>query len=100
MAGEGRIGGAPYPHQRIQRAIPAPFQRPSISAGGDGKKRNWQQTMVADLVAGDIVADFGKIESVRLDFRVDPYEWRVTIINPDGVERTYNIHDSVLAFTA
>ncbi len=91
------VTGQPYSTPRVQRSIPAPFERPSIDAGGT-KKRVWQQTKVADLVHDDVVAEFGRISAIQQYVIQDPREYRVKITNVLGAHRDYGIYDSVFAF--
>jgi hypothetical protein len=93
------VTGAPYRHPKIQKKMPAPYSRPSISIGAAEVKRGWKQTHVTDLAEGDVVAAFGRIASVREWINRDPYEWNVVLTNVVGVTATYSGHDSVLAFS-
>lgn len=92
------VTGKPYAHPKVQKTLPAPFQRPSINAGGTPVKRSWQQTKVADLTEGDIVADFGLVEQVQLFVSRDPHEYYVDVTNVLAVTKRFGIHETVLAF--
>ncbi len=92
------VTGAPYKHPKVQKTLPAPYQRPSIDAGGTPVKRSWKQTKVADLIEGDVVAEAGKIKLVELMVTHDPHEYWVDVTNVVGVTKRYGIHETVLAF--
>ncbi len=93
------VSGSPYKHPRVNRTIPAPFQRPSINAGGGQVKRKWQPVRVSDLHEGDTVADFGTI-AAQCTIKVrDPLEYFVEFTNVHGDVRRYKIHDEVFAFS-
>lgn len=92
------VTGKPYSHPKVQRALPAPFERPSINAGGAFVKRKWQPTKVMDLAEGDTVAEFGVISSVAQYKDHDPARYLVKLTNILGRTETYGIHDSVYAF--
>lgn len=99
MSLEG-VTGAPYKHPKIQKKIPAPYSRPSISVGEAKRaKRGWKQTPVTELVKDDIVADFGRVETVEEFVVRDPYAWNVKLTNAFGATKTFPGHDTVLAFS-
>lgn len=93
------VTGAPYKTPRIQKRLPAPFQRPSISVGGTTVKRSWKLTPVTDISPGDMVANFGKVDRKQQWFQRDPYEWSVNLINVVGDEKRFGGHETVFAFT-
>lgn len=45
--------------------LPKPFSRPSIEIAGP--KKTWQKVRVDQLELGDLVAHFGKIESLQVE---------------------------------
>lgn len=92
------VTGKPYSHPKVQRALPAPFQRPSINAGGTVVKRKWQPTKVMDVVADDVVAEFGMVRHVEQWVIRDPHEYYVELTNVHGRTRRFGVHDSVFAF--
>jgi hypothetical protein len=62
-----RIPVPQIPNGRIQRAIPAPFARPSITVGGASvgvPRRVWRNVAAHAVKAGDIVANFGRVTAV------------------------------------
>ena len=94
-----RIPVPTIPNGRIQRAIPKPFARPSITIGGTAAGEPWRawRTVVAHAVkAGDIVADFGRVTVVSDQVQAPVYRsgltasqiadeltWVVTLIGTD-----------------
>lgn len=94
------VTGAPYNMPRTQRAIPAPFRRPSINAGGVMVKRTWQQTKVMDVKEGDVIAEFGRVDLIEEWLVRDPFEYRVQFTNPDGLQKTCGAEATVLAFSS
>lgn len=93
------VTGKPYNAPRTQRAIPAPFSRPSINAGGETVRRTWKQTKALDLNDGDVVAGVGKIRHVERWVINRPHEYRVHVTNVLGDIRVYGVHESVFAFS-
>ncbi len=91
------VTGAPYKHPKVQRKLPAPFQRPSINAGGAPVKRVWQQVKVLDLTEGDTVAGFGVIAEIS-EIRTFDRAYYVVLTNVAGESWRYTVADVVFAF--
>lgn len=95
---------------RVQRKMPAPFQRPSISIGTPREaRREWRSVLACDIKVGDIVPGLGRIYDVheRVDrFRLavpgSPEQVRWFVVLSGGVSnvRTYQGNETVWAFTA
>lgn len=105
-----QIGGAPYQTPQVRRKLPAPFSRPRIDLdGGRRVKRAWQDTSVTDIKAGDTVAGFGTVASVREYVSVDHCgqdnpavqvpTWQIRLFNVFGEARTYPGEQRVFAFS-
>jgi hypothetical protein len=100
------IAGAPPAHPRVQKTLPAPFARPSITVGGPQVKRRWQQRPVQDVTEGDIIAGFGQVKLIQehieipADAAVCGIEWSITVTNLLGASKTYPGHETVMVFAA
>lgn len=58
------FGGDTIPdHPQVRRVIPAPFQRPSITAGSHGK--SWRYLKATQVEKDDIIPDIGLVTDVR-----------------------------------
>lgn len=98
------------PGGRVQRAIPAPFQRPSVTigAGPDQVHRQWRNILVCDIHDGDIVPDIGRIVAVDdiigdVDssvFGATYHPWCIRLTGADGLSKTYPANELIFAFTA
>ena len=99
-----------------RRVIPAPFRRPAIHIDHHGK--SWQVKKAADVAAGDIVPDVGRVVQVQ---QVTLYRPRSEILGEalegeydgavavgvevkltgiDGCVRVFGSHEQVRVFTA
>jgi hypothetical protein len=99
---------------RVQRTIPAPFQRPSITVGGSAAaRRTWTQVPAYQLREGDIIPGVGRLYRVEEHHQapafgsglstaqiVDQITWTVTVTGGLNNTRTYQGNESVYAFTA
>ena len=97
---EGSINGVrlpQIPNTRVQRAIPRPFQRPSIVAyTNDGQRRMWKYVRVCDLQNGDIVVDVGLISQFKESFNHGI--WLVSFLGGDGEQHVFPGAHQVRAF--
>ncbi len=89
------------PPAKIRRAMPAPFQRPSISLSPPPgtPKRVWRNTLASNVKPGDTYPGIGIVESVS-DELADGHRWTVTITGGAGNTVTISGTDSVWVFTA
>ena len=89
---------------RIQRKIPAPFQRPAISLDGAGHqdtRRDWRTVIAADLHTGDTVPGIGQLVRIERNFDADSdTPWTITVEGLHGTRCTYAGNTTVFAFTA
>lgn len=96
-----RLPSLPTHHPRVQRKLPAPFQRPSIAISAPGTvKRAWRTVLVTDLAAGDTIPEVGVLDTVDQHVAVDgtAVRWSVTVTSTAGITRTYPGETQVLAF--
>lgn len=99
-----RLSVPSSPGGRVQRKIPAPYERPSIAIGGGAaasEKREWRQTSVMDVKAGDTVPDIGVVTEVtHTELDAETLDWFVRITGGQGGSNAKYFHgsDSVLAF--
>ncbi len=90
----------PPSHPKVQKRMPAPFQRPVIDLDAARVKRDWRMIPVSHVKPDDIVADFGLVEGVDVWLDCDTYEQTVTLHHADGRRRTYaGVTQQVYAFT-
>lgn len=102
------ITGAPYATPRVQKKMPKPFARPSISVGGSGPKavkRDWKQTPVHKVAVGDTVADVGEVDTIEeisesSGVAVRDHVWTIVLTNVFGARFRFRGETSVMAFTA
>lgn len=92
------VTGAPYKTPRVQKAMPAPFARPSISVGGAQVRRKWRQFRIMELNEGDVIPQFGRIAKTEDVVRRDPHEYFRAFYNGAGEKIVYRVSDSILAF--
>lgn len=60
------VTGKPYSHPQVRKKLPAPFSRQRIDLdGGRHVKRTWQDLAVTKVKKDDIVAGFGRVDSVH-----------------------------------
>ena len=95
---------------RVQRKLPSPFKRPSITVGGGVEvKRQWRQVPVRSLNVGDVVADVGMIDNIDeileipgrvWDGESTDISWRVKLTNVVGGVHEFGGESVVLAYTA
>lgn len=70
----------PISNTRIQRKMPSPFQRPSVSVGTAPEvRREWRTVNVQDIKIGDIVPGIGRVFAVNESFDVSAQLWIVTV---------------------
>jgi hypothetical protein len=50
------------PNVKFNRALPKPFQRPSISIGSREERRVWQEAYPEDIHPGDTIPGLGVVE--------------------------------------
>lgn len=104
-----RIHVPANPPARIQKAIPKPYQRPSINAGHPVEKRAWRNTLACDLAIGDIVPGVGRVHLIvegvphytRLHGLTDAVrtsEWTITVTGGVDNVRSFKGEELVLAF--
>lgn len=102
------VTGAPYKTPSVRRKLPAPFSRTRIDLdGGAQLKRSWKDVPVVEIKAGDIVANFGRVQSVNefiktpsLDALTDrEVTWRVRLINVMNEYQDFPGHERLFAFT-
>lgn len=65
------------------KKIPSAFKRPSISIGGDTKKREWRYVTAMEVREGDIVADLGLVHNIEYIYQNDPVQVFVRILAGD-----------------
>lgn len=115
MTAISRIPVPGLPNGRVQRKIPKPFARPSITIGGcePTERREWANVPAHQLRAGDIVPGIGRLFEVTegvtspaynsgLPWRevADLVSWTVTVKGGVANTRTYQGGEAVWAFTA
>jgi hypothetical protein len=98
-----RIDVPSLPNGRVQKKIPTPFARPSISIGGAGpvEKREWRAVLACKLAEGDIVPGVGVLDTVDEQVTTaDDIEirWTVTVTGGDDNRRSFDGNDQVWAF--
>ena len=109
----------PVPHLpggRVQRAIPAPFTRPSIdlTPGAASPRRDWRTVPVTRIAVGDVVPGVGLVTAITEEIHVPDHtahpsrqeflaavRWDIVLHNNAvGGQRTVPGHETVWAFTA
>jgi len=83
-------------HPRVQRKMPAPFTRPSLTVGDTPVKRAWRDIPAEELSIGDTVPGIGTIDEVH---RAQQAPFTVTVRGGDDNFRAFNHTDRVFAFT-
>ncbi len=88
---------------RVQRKMPAPFTRPSITIGGDpaAPKRAWRRILACNVEPGDTVAGFGRVDHVD-DTIAGVGQWNTMLRRDEDDQVTstvYSATDVVFAFT-
>lgn len=87
-------------HPRVQRKLPAPFQRPSIAVGGGHAAiiREWRHVLACEIKQGDIVPGIGCVDTVEETVSASGGEWTVTLIGGADNRRVYPGFEQVFAF--
>jgi hypothetical protein len=83
-------------HPRVQRKMPAPFTRPSLTVGDTPVKRDWRDIPAEDLSIGDTVPGIGTITMVH---RQDRAPFTVSVEGGNANHRVFRHTDRVFAFT-
>lgn len=93
------------PPSTTRRVMPKPFQRDSITVGGeheDAVRRDWQTVPVYELEPGDVLPGIGLITNVTEHHRVDETGdtiWQVVVTGGEDHTVTLPGHHTVQAFT-
>ncbi len=94
-----RIDVPRLPSGRIQRKMPDPYTRPSISVGTPPEqRRQWRHVLACDLRAGDTVPGVGVVGPVHEDHTGGPQGWNVRVEGGDGKTVVFSATASVFAF--
>lgn len=111
--GVSRLPVPNLPSGRVQRKVPAPFTRPSISIGtAIQERRQWRTVPAHAITQGDTIPGLGTVcevvEEVK-QYRADQLGrgigmkprvlWTVTVAAGDGNERVYAGEEQVWCFT-
>ncbi len=97
MTDFGSIPVPAKPPARIQKAMPAPFQRPRISLGGADVKRHWRNVLACTLAPGDTIPGIGVLYQVD-DVRPPGGGWEFHVEGGLHNRRVYQASDLVFAY--
>ena len=97
-----KIVSPSFPQGRVQRAMPKPFARPSISLGGAGPvPRTWKSVRVTDIKRGDNIPGLGIVTDIKENMLFSSDRpWTIEIYGGEDNVKVYSGHESVYAFTA
>lgn len=94
-----RIDVPRLPSGRVQRKMPAPFARPSISIGvPPHQQREWRHVLACDLGEGDTVPGLGLLGVIRETHSGGADGWSVHLEGAEGRAATFSATASVFAF--
>ncbi len=93
-----RIHVPASPPARVQKAMPAPFRRPSINLGAPLEKRVWRNTLACDLAIGDTVPGVGRVYKVDETTYLPEGRWVIQVEGGLGNRREFSGEEQVLAF--
>lgn len=116
MSGDvSRLPIPSLPNAKVQRKVPKPFARPSISIGGvaPAERREWTIVPAQNIRVGDIVPGIGRVFAVneQLDAPryksgltaeqiVDKVAWTVTVSGGVNNVRVFQGGEEVWCYTA